>query len=194
MDGVDPYGFNVFGAMGHGNVMEFLDEFTRHYERVKDYGFMTIVEGNHDLHPRISFGRSEKEILQVFLFTMTMPGVPFIYYGDEIGIRSVDGLPSKEGSYHRSMIRTPMQWDNQLENAGFSTAPFEKLYLPINPEPGRPAVASQLQDPLSLLNQTKKLKAGINTLWGQDRAIRKSGDQWIIRLNPASGGIYELEE
>jgi maltose alpha-D-glucosyltransferase/alpha-amylase len=88
---------------------------------------------------------------------MTMPGVPFLYYGDEIGIKSVDGLPGKEGSFDRSDIRTPMQWDNSKINAGFSSASQEKLYLPVNPEENRPAVASEEKSPLSLLSQTKKL-------------------------------------
>jgi len=155
--GVDPYGFSVFDRLGHGNILEFLDEFTRHYNETRDYGFISIVEGNHDLHPRISFDRTDNEVLQVFLFTMTMPGVPFLYYGDEIGIKSENGLPGKEGSYDRSNIRTPMQWDNTKINAGFSSAPKDKLYLPINSGDNRPSVASEEKDPLSLLNQTKKL-------------------------------------
>jgi len=156
-EGVDPYGFSVFDVSGHGNVMEFLDEFSRHYADAKDYGYISIVEGNHDLHPRISYSRSKEEILQVFLFTFTMPGVPFLYYGDEIGLRSIDGLPTKEGSYDRSNIRTPMQWDNSLVNAGFSKAASANLYLPIDPDPARPAVMQEENDPNSLLNQTRKL-------------------------------------
>ena len=202
--GVDSYGFSVFDGMGHGNIMEFLDEFTRHYSEVKDYGFISIVEGNHDLHPRISFGRSKDEILQVFLFTMTMPGVPFLYYGDEIGIRSVDGLPGKEGSYDRSNVRTPMQWDNTLPNVGFSSAPAEKLYLPIDHDTGRPAVAQEESDPGSLLNQTRnlislkrKLKAleadaSWNILYAERGKMplvyerNKEGQRLIIAINPTA--------
>ena len=37
--------------------------------------------------------------LEVFyLFQMTMPGTPYIYYGDEIGMQTLD-LTSKEGGY-----------------------------------------------------------------------------------------------
>jgi maltose alpha-D-glucosyltransferase/alpha-amylase len=86
-----------------------------------------------------------------------MPGVPFLYYGDEIGLKSVNGLPGKEGSYDRSNVRTPMQWDNTEVNAGFSTASKEKLYLPIDPDENRPAVSQEEKDPLSLLNQTRNL-------------------------------------
>lgn len=41
-----------------------------------------------------------------------MPGAPFIYYGDEIGMRYVEGLVSKEGGYGRTGARSPMQWDS----------------------------------------------------------------------------------
>ncbi len=203
MDGVDPYGFSVFDGRGHGNVLEFLDEFSKHYDEVDGRGYLSIVEGNHDLHPRISYGRSKDEVLQVFLFTMTMPGVPFLYYGDEIGLQSVDGLPTKEGSYDRSNVRTPMQWDDGKANAGFSAAPAEKLYLPINLEGNRPTVAAQEEDPNSLLNQTRRLialkrsepaldaDAGWKILYAKAGAMplvyeRHKGEQkLIIAINPS---------
>jgi maltose alpha-D-glucosyltransferase / alpha-amylase len=248
--GVDPYGFSVFDALGHGNIMEFMDEYLKHYAETKDYGYISIVAGNHDLHPRISYGRTKEEIMQVFLFTMTMPGVPFLYYGDEIGLRSIDGLPSKEGSYDRSNVRTPMQWDNNLPNSGFSGTEPAKLYLPIDPDLNRPAVAQEENDPASLLTQMRKLIALKKSLpaldadagwkllyaergkmplvyerwkgdqkliivinptgqkveariplgeftnlplsvWGQVKTFKKDGNNWVISLPPASGGIYK---
>jgi glycosidase len=155
-DGVDPYGFNVFDRSGHGNIREFMDEFSRHYANIKELGFISIPTGNHDLHPRISQGRTPAEVLQAFLFTMTMPGVPFIYYGDEIGMRTVSGLESKEGSYDRTGIRTPMQWD-QSTNAGFSSVSPDQLYLPLDSSENRPSVEAQEQEPNSILNQLRKL-------------------------------------
>ena len=47
--------------------------------------------------------------------------MPAIYYGDEIGMRYLPGLPDKEGSdlstrrYNRAGARTPMQWDDSRE-------------------------------------------------------------------------------
>jgi maltose alpha-D-glucosyltransferase/alpha-amylase len=156
--GVDSYGFSVFDGQGHGNIREFMDEFERHYAAVREVGFIAIPEGNHDLHPRLSFNRTPGEALQALLFTFTMPGVPFLYYGDEIGMRTLMGLPSKEGSYDRSGIRTPMQWDGS-PNAGFSTAAPERLYLPVDPAPDRPTVTEQERDPGSMLNRTRALIA-----------------------------------
>jgi maltose alpha-D-glucosyltransferase/alpha-amylase len=51
-----------------------------------------------------------------------------------------------------------MQWDAST-NTGFSTAPSEKLYLPIDPAADRPTVAAQLADPASSLNLTRTLIA-----------------------------------
>jgi maltose alpha-D-glucosyltransferase/alpha-amylase len=91
----------------------------------------------------------------IYLFLMTMPGTPFIYYGDEIGMQYRE-LPSKEGGYARTGARTPMQWSIE-KNAGFSDADAESLYLPVSPSPERPNVAEQESDPDSLLNRVKEL-------------------------------------
>ena len=58
-----------------------------------------------------------------------LPGVPFVYYGDEIGMKHVD-MKNKDGGYQRVGSRTPMQW-NHDKNDGFSSYEGE-LYLPVN--------------------------------------------------------------
>jgi maltose alpha-D-glucosyltransferase / alpha-amylase len=91
---------------------------------------------------------------------LTMPGVPCIYYGDEIGLRFLPDSTNKEGglldNIQRCGSRTPMQWSKEI-NAGFSTAPADKLYLPIDSSESRPDVASQQNDPGSLLNFVREL-------------------------------------
>ncbi|PPF32465.1 MULTISPECIES: hypothetical protein [unclassified Rathayibacter] len=77
-------------------------------------------------------------------------------------MRYLDGLPDTEGSvwdprFNRAGCRTPMQWDDRLPNAGFSTAPTADLYLPQDPDPARPTVAKQLADPNSLLHFVREL-------------------------------------
>ena len=70
---------------------------------------------------------------------LTAPGVPFIYYGEEIGML---GLKPDE------MIRTPMQWSADT-NAGFTTGiPWETL----NPDFVTVNVALEQEDPDSLLS------------------------------------------
>jgi maltose alpha-D-glucosyltransferase/alpha-amylase len=156
--GTDRYSFAYFDSAGHGNIREFLDDYLAHYEQTKGRGLIAIPTGNHDTGPRLAQGRSPADLELIYLFLMSMPGVPFIYYGDEIGMQSIEGLPSKEGAYNRTGIRTPMQWAD-VPNAGFSTAPVEKLYLPIDNRLGRPTAAAQEADPESLLQRVRKLIA-----------------------------------
>ena len=87
---------------------------------------------------------------------LTFPGTPIIYYGDEIGMRWIDNLPSKEGGYLRTGSRTPMQWDDTL-HAGFSNCPEENLYLPLDPDLNRPSVSQQQNDDHSLLHHVQQL-------------------------------------
>jgi len=49
-----------------------------------------------------------------------------------------------------------MQWSKEV-NAGFSTAPSDKLYLPIDSSASRPDVASQQNNPASQLNFVREL-------------------------------------
>ena len=155
--GSNRYGFSFFDKAGLGNIMEFVDDFTPHYNATRHNGYICIPTGNHDIAPRLAYGRTQKEMEVAYVFLLTMPGVPKIYYGDEIGMVGVRGLPSKEGSYGRTEARTPMQWAADAPNAGFSDASADVLYLPVEPELSGRTVAEQDEDPTSLLNIVRKL-------------------------------------
>ena len=147
-----------FDRSGRGDIRKFLDEFEPLYAATKSQGFIAIPTGNHDTVPRLGDGKDPRELAVAYAFLLTMPGVPFIYYGDEIGMRSTEGLPSKEGGFGRTGARTPMQWDDS-RNAGFSTAPADRLYLPVPAGPDRPSVAAQQGVPDSVLNTVRALIA-----------------------------------
>ena len=151
----ESYGQSFFDQKGGGDVRHFIDTYLEHYEATRELGYISIPTGNHDIS-RLNVGRTKKELEVIYAFLLTMPGVPYIYCGDEIGMRYVKGLPSKEGGYGRTGSRTPMQW-NSGKNAGFSTAPAGKLYLPIDPAAARPTVEAQETDPRSLLNHVRRL-------------------------------------
>ena len=85
-----------------------------------------------------------------------MPGAPFIYYGDEIGMRYVEGLDSVEGGYGRTGSRSPMQWDSTT-NAGFSSAPKEALYIRQDESADRPTAAANMADENSLWHEINRL-------------------------------------
>ena len=97
------------------------------------------------------------------LLLMTTKGTPFIYYGEEIGMKNgriprsriKDPLGKKLWPFYkgRDGARTPMQW-NDSPYAGFSSTepwlPFNNDYLDKN-------VESQKKDPASLLNLYRQL-------------------------------------
>lgn len=133
----------------------FIGDYLPQYEKSKELGYFSFISGNHDT-PRLAPRLSEDERRLFFTFLLTMPGVPFIYYGDEIGMR-YQKLPTVEGGYHRTGSRTPMQWDAEAKNLGFSAAKAKKLYTPVDASADAPTVAGQEKDPDSLLNFIRKL-------------------------------------
>ena len=141
----------------------------------------TLFFSSHDMPRFISrFGGGEDRAKQFAAFMLTAKGVPFIYFGDEIGMRDwvtddiekmqdVQGriaytLALEEGKSDdealliandksRDKSRTPMQWNGDIY-AGFSeTEPWITIpadYREVN-------VEKQLQDPNSMLSFYKQL-------------------------------------
>lgn len=136
------------------DIRRFLNVFENWYFDTRDKGYISLITCNHDtVRPRFSL--TEKELKLAYAFLFTMPGVPFLYYGDEIGMRYLQ-LPTKEGGYTRTGSRTPMQW-NGGKNLGFSDGDVQDLYLPVDPAPDAPTVEKEERDPDSLLNTVKAL-------------------------------------
>jgi len=148
---------NFFSKAGKGDAFFFFSEYLKDYEKTKDIGYISFITGNHDT-PRISRLLDPSELKISYAFLLTMPGVPFLYYGDEIGMKFVEGLNSREGGYSRTGTRTPMQW-NSGRNKGFSEAAPDLLYLPVDGSKDAPDAQSQAEDPDSLLNTVKRLTA-----------------------------------
>jgi maltose alpha-D-glucosyltransferase/alpha-amylase len=146
---------SFFKKDGNGCIKRFLAQYLPWYEETKKNGYISIITGNHD-GPRISHNLSSRELSLAFAVIFTMPGVPFLYYGDEIGMRYLYSLPTKEGGYGRTGSRTPMQW-NSGKGMGFSSASSGKFYLPVDSAPDAPNVEDQEKDLSSLLNTVKTL-------------------------------------
>lgn len=114
-------------------------------------GRISFISGNHDTM-RIANFLSYDELKLAYLFLLTLPGVPYIYSGDEIGLHADLSLVSVEGGYQRTGSRMPMRWDHS-KNAGFSLA--DKTFIPTNEKDT--TVEDELQNPNSLLNVIKSL-------------------------------------
>ena len=142
---------------GEGDASEFVKKYLESYEKSERKGLICIPSGNHDME-RLAYYIHDDRLKIAFAFLLSMPGAPYIYYGDEIGMRYIEGLTSKEGGYNRTGARSPMQWDDSV-NAGFSSAPANDLYIPIDPDAKRPTVKEQINDEQSLFSEVKKLIA-----------------------------------
>ena len=135
---------------------KFLDDYLPAYKATHKDGLWCFITCNHDTI-RPSAGLTTDELRLAYATIFTLPGAPFVYYGDEIGMRYLP-LPTKEGGYFRTGSRTPMQWDDTA-NHGFSTADAQDIYLPVDTAADAPTVAAQADDPDSLLNSVKSLLA-----------------------------------
>ncbi len=183
----DPTGkHSYFHRSGRGDIRRFLNVYLGLLGKTRRNGYISIPVGNHDL-PRINMGRSTDDLELVSAFLLTIPGVPFLYYGDEIGMRQLEGdLPVKEGCYPpRNGARTPMQWTCG-RNAGFSTAARSRLYLPMDTARDAPCVEVQERSRRSLLNRTRALVA----MRRREPALAAYAD--FVRLAPGSRGGYPL--
>ena len=140
---------------GDGDASAFVATYTKNWTLSGGKGLICVPSGNHDVD-RLARAVHGARLPLAFAFLLGIPGAPFIYYGDEIGMRYVEGLPSVEGGYARTGSRSPMQWDSS-PNAGFSTADPDKLYVPLDPDPDRPTVIDQIRDESSLWHTVQTL-------------------------------------
>jgi oligo-1,6-glucosidase/alpha-glucosidase len=160
----------------------------------------TYVFGNHD-RPRFihRLGDQPDKAKLLALFQLTVRGVPFIYYGEEIGMGHHD-IPLELGRdpvasrfqfvprwlaryllrhgilMNRDECRAPMQWDHG-PNAGFSGA-ASVPWLPVHPQHPEVNVAAQEGDAASPLNCYR----GLLALRRAQRALHAGG---LELLDPA---------
>ncbi len=157
---------------------------------------------NHD-QPRVrTVVVSDAQSKTAATMLLMHPGVPFLYYGEEIGM---------QGTKPDENIRRPMQWNGEA-NGGFTTAaapwhPFFKDLAERN-------VAQQEGDPASILNHYRALIALRNAhsairtgsylpvTTGSDRVyafMRQNEEETILVVinlgdEPASDVTLDLEE
>jgi maltose alpha-D-glucosyltransferase/alpha-amylase len=176
-------GKTYFSAEGQGSVENFLAYTNRLYGEVAGKGYFSVPSGYHDI-VRVAEKKDEDVLKTVFAFLLTYKHVPFIYYGDEIGMTHAWGL-NKDGGYIRTGCRTPMQWTDG-KNRGFSETE-NALYLPVNDEKTQ-SVEEQAKRENSLLNTVRKLAK----LRNDNAALNADAELKILRCE--NGGyplVYE---
>ena len=152
-----------------------LDEIAEAYPRDTLATFLT----NHDQNRLIDqLGGDPAAARLAAALLLTGPGVPFVYYGEEIGM---------SGRKPDERIRTPMRWDATEPAAGFSTVePWE----PLSVDPAEVNVAGQAADPGSLRSLYRDLiryRAATPALSRGDLLPVESSDRDVVAYLRATG-------
>ncbi len=129
---------------------------------------------NHDQNRLMSQIKSEDKNKIAAALLLTGPGVPFLYYGEEIGM---SGMKPDED------IRTAMQWSNQT-NAGFTSG---KPWRINDDYYGDISVSYQTDDPDSLLSWYRQLIHLRN-----DHIALRVGDTYIVDVDTDSKAIFSM--
>jgi alpha-glucosidase len=132
----------------------FLKSFHAALEQLGPACIPSYAFGNHD-KPRLAGRLGEAAARSTALMLMTLPGMIFIYYGEELGMKNVT-IPAKQikdpaakGKQGRDPGRTPMQW-SAAKNAGFTTA--GEPWLPVASDYKLRNVEKERADPTSFFN------------------------------------------
>jgi alpha-glucosidase len=124
------------------------------------------VLNNHDnprMSSRIRAGKDDEKLKVAAAMLLTVRGTPFLYYGEEIGMRDIrlgkSEIQDPVGKRYwplpvgRDGCRSPMQWTHETY-AGFSN---HQPWLKVHPNFVERNVKSQQDDPRSLFNFYKAL-------------------------------------
>ena len=169
---------------------------TDHLPAIPKGGWATIVFSNHDQPRHIdrygSDGNADARARAAALLLFTLPGTPFMYYGEELGMRNVklryrqlrDPYTKRFWPFRpgRDPARTPMQWDASLQ-AGFTAG---EPWLPVAPSYRECNVVRETANPGSLLCLYKQLIA----LRRASSALAVGGCS-LVRASPPECVMYE---
>ncbi len=152
-------------------------------------GWPSWTFSNHDAPRAISRwaeGRDPKAYAEMaMLLLMCLRGNVFIYYGEELGLPQAEvpferltdpeAITNWPQTLGRDGARTPMPWQADQPQAGFSSA---EPWLPLDPRHPALAVDRQEIDPTSMLHATRRLvafrKSQPTLMWG-DMAMLEAG-------------------
>ena len=181
------YSFDLF-APNHSAT--FLHGLLEKFRATVGDGWPCWALSNHDVvRVATRWGGAEPDARLLRLaaaFQMSLRGSPCIYQGDELGLTEADiTFEQLQDPYGKTMwpefkgrdgCRTPMPWEAQQVQGGFSShAPW----LPLPPEHLALAVDAQRGDPHSLLNFYTGL-----IHWRAQHPVLVHGDMRLLPLHP----------
>jgi alpha-glucosidase len=141
----------------------------------------TLVLSNHDTPRHRTRLGSEARARAAAVLLLTLPGTPFLYAGEELGLEDaavpLERLLDPGG---RDGCRAPIPWDASPHH-GWAGEPW----LPWPPDAARRTVAALRDDPSSILHLYRRLLAVRRT------SPALHGGDWVARDAPADVLAYE---
>lgn len=155
-----PFNFEGMSTeWGTDNFRNFVDDFQ---QSLRGNDVAVYCFGNHD-KPRIATKYGPEKSRLIAMLQLTLPGLPVIYYGDELAMvngtitpdRVVDPFEKQvpNAGLGRDPSRTPMQWSDE-PHAGFSMV---EPWLPVPQDLAGKTVSSQENDKTSTLSVYRRL-------------------------------------
>ena len=159
----------LLDAVRTGTAARLLASYARMQRAMPSTRWSPFLRNHDQTRTLTALGGDRAAARQAAELLLTLPGLPFVYYGEEIGMT---------GDKPDLRLRTPMQW-TPGRAAGFTTgAPWE----PLQPDTATANVAVETRDSASLLTHYRKLihlRANDPALGGSDFLPLQSSDPAI---------------
>lgn len=134
----------LIAAVRDGSPRALLERYMRFQQSVPDARYATFLRNHDQTRTLTALGGEVARAKVAATLLLTLPGLPFVYYGEEIGMT---------GDKPDERLRTPMQWTGAV-GAGFTRGtPWE----PLQADWAETSVERQDRDSASLLNLYRQL-------------------------------------
>ncbi|MEO0513314.1 MAG: alpha-amylase family glycosyl hydrolase [Planctomycetota bacterium] len=131
--------YGIVEGVRDGDAVKVAERLERAWQTHREHAFSTFLTNHDQSRVADALARDPEKLRLAATLLLTMPGAPFLYYGEEVGLR---------GSKPDEDIRRPMPWDAS-EHAGFTRGtPWREPW----PEFNTVNVSSQAALPDSLLS------------------------------------------
>ena len=168
---------SVIAAVRRGSVGGVLSGYLRLQDTLPSFRWSPFLSNHDGTRTMTLLGGDVAKAKVAATLLLTLPGFPFVYYGEEIGMT---------GDKPDPRLRTPMQWAPG-HAGGFTTGrPWERL----QPDSQTVTVQAEDRDPASLLNRYRRLMQ----LRRDNRALGSGRLVSLSTGNPAVVAYLRLEE
>jgi len=161
---------SLLAAVRRGTVGGMLSGYLRLQDTLPAYRWSPFLSNHDGTRTMTVLGGDYGRAKAAATLLLTLPGLPFVYYGEEIGMT---------GDKPDPRLRTPMQW-SRGPGVGFTTG---TAWISAQPDSMTTTVAAQDTDPGSLLNLYRRLihLRGENEALGTGRLVALSASSpWVV--------------